>query len=180
MQLPLYKILKNGIRAKLDRMHSEEQEEVRKLLNLVIVEGKTYPQNQLLSQSEFVNYWLSLDAFVVKVESEFTIYDPKEILGAFYLKPNFPGWCSHICNAGFIVQPQMRGQGIGRFMGEAMLEIAASLGFEAVMFNLVFASNIASINLWKSLEFETIGRIKNGVKLDAGEVVDALIMYRQL
>ncbi|RUR86769.1 GNAT family N-acetyltransferase [Chlorogloeopsis fritschii PCC 9212] len=178
MQLPLYKILKNGIRAKLDRMHSEEQEEERKLLNLVIVEGKTYPQNQLLSQSEFVNYWLSLDAFVVKVESEFTIYEP--IVETRNFASLHSGRCSHICNAGFIVQPQMRGQGIGRFMGEAMLEIAGSLGFEAVMFNLVFASNIASINLWKSLEFETIGRIKNGVKLDAGEVVDALIMYRQL
>ncbi|BAZ68370.1 GCN5-related N-acetyltransferase [Fischerella sp. NIES-4106] len=45
MQLPLYKNLKNRIKVELDYMHPEEQEEVRKLLNVVILEGKTYPKN---------------------------------------------------------------------------------------------------------------------------------------
>ncbi len=180
MQLPLYKILKNGMKVELGYMHPEEQEEVRKLLNLVIVEGKTYPQKQPLSQSEFAAYWLSQDAFVVRPVTDEDAQPPKEILGAFYLKPNFPGRCNHICNAGFIVQPEMRGQGIGRFMGEAMLLIAASLGYEAVMFNLVFATNIASIRLWESLGFQIIGRIPSAAKLDSQKTVDALMMYRAL
>ncbi|PMB15244.1 GNAT family N-acetyltransferase [Fischerella thermalis CCMEE 5282] len=179
MQLPLYKILKNGIKVELDYMHPEEQEEVRKLLNVVILEGQTYPQKQPLSPSEFAAYWLTQDAFVVRTAAESATHQAKEILGAFYLRPNFPGRCSHICNAGFIVQPGKRGLGIGRFMGEAMLSIAASLGYEGVVFNLVFATNIASIQLWKSLGFQIIGQIPAAVKLDVQQV-DALIMYRGL
>jgi len=181
MLLPIRKILNNGIAVELDWMHPQEQGSVRDLLNTVIIEGKTYPQDQPLSEVEFAAYWLSQDAFVVRAVKD-TDTQPGDIavLGAFYLKPNFPGRCSHICNAGFIVQPVLRGQGIGRLMGEEMLKIASSLGYTAVMFNLVFETNIPSIKLWQSLGFETIGRIPKAAKLPDGQVVDALIMYRNL
>ncbi|MBW4563265.1 MAG: GNAT family N-acetyltransferase [Mojavia pulchra JT2-VF2] len=180
MKLPLHEVIKNDIVVELDYIHPQEQELVRALLNLVIIEGRTYPHEQPLSQAEFAAYWLSHDAFVVRKIEPGTTQRSKEVLGAFYLKPNFPGRCSHICNAGFIVQPQLRGQGIGKFMGEAMLLIAASLGYEAVMFNLVFETNIPSITLWQKLGFETIGRIPQAVKLADGQMIDALTMYRAL
>ncbi|MDZ7960857.1 MAG: N-acetyltransferase [Aulosira sp. DedQUE10] len=180
MKFPLSQIINNGIKVELDYMHPQEQEEVRALLNLVITEGKTYPQKQPLSPAEFAAYWLSQDAFVVRAVEQSATQKTKDILGAFYVKPNFLGRCSHICNAGFIVQPQLRGQGIGRFMGEAMLLIAASLGYKAVMFNLVFETNIPSITLWQTLGFEIIGRIPQAAKLADGQVVDALMMYRAL
>ncbi|WP_392530999.1 GNAT family N-acetyltransferase [Nostoc sp. C117] len=179
MNFPLVKVLKNGLKVELDYMHSQEEEVVRGILNNVIVEGKTYPQIQPLSQSEFSAYWLSKDAFVVRTSEDGT-HKTKEIFGAFYLKPNFPGRCSHICNAGFIVQAGLRGQGIGRFMGEAMLLIAANLGYEAVMFNLVFETNIPSITLWQSLGFEIVGRIPGAAILENYHMVDALIFYRTL
>lgn len=103
-----------------------------------------------------------------------------EVLGAFYLKPNFPGWCSHICNAGFIVQPAMRGQGIGRWMAETMLAIAPTKGYTAVMFNLVFATNEPSLNLWRSLGFSTLGRVPQAARLPDGTSVDAIMLYRAL
>ncbi|MEH2054558.1 GNAT family N-acetyltransferase [Nostoc sp.] len=180
MNFPIIKVLKNGISVELDYMHPQEQEVVRALLNVVISEGKTYPQKQPLSPTEFSAYWLSKDAFVVRTSVVDPTHKSKEILGAFYLKPNFPGRCSHICNAGFIVQPGLRGQGLGRFMGEAMLSIAANLGYEAVMFNLVFETNIPSITLWQSLGFEIIGRIPGAAKLENGQVVEALILYHAL
>ncbi|MCC5601473.1 GNAT family N-acetyltransferase [Nostoc favosum] len=180
MRFPLIKVLKNGVLVELDYIHPQEQEVVKALLNVVIVEGKTYPQKQPLSQAEFSTYWLSKDAFVVRTSVVDPTYKPKEILGAFYLKPNFPGRCCHICNAGFIVQPGLRGQGIGRFMGEAMLLIAANLGYEAVMFNLVFETNIPSITLWQSLGFEIIGRIPRAAKLENDQMADALMFYRTL
>ncbi|MEA5513759.1 N-acetyltransferase [Nodularia sp. UHCC 0506] len=180
MELPFSKVLKNGLVVELDYMKSQEQEAVRSLLNVVINEGKTYPQNKPLSQAAFAAYWLSQDAFVVRTSAQGTTNKSKDVLGAFYLKPNFPGICSHICNAGFIVQPGLRGQGIGRFMGETMLVIAGNLGYEAVMFNLVFATNIPSVKLWQSLGFDIIGNIPRAVKLADGQVVEALIFYRAL
>ncbi|MBW4555657.1 MAG: GNAT family N-acetyltransferase [Trichormus sp. ATA11-4-KO1] len=180
MKLPFNQVLKNGLVVELDYMQPEEQEVVRSLLNVVILEDKTYPQTKPLSEAEFATYWLSQDAFVVRACTQDTTHKPQEVLGAFYLKPNFPGRCSHICNAGFIVQPVLRGQGIGRLMGEAMLEIAANLGYEAVMFNLIFETNIPSIRLWQSLGFDVIGNIPRAVKLADEQVVEALVLYRAL
>ncbi|MBD2344156.1 GNAT family N-acetyltransferase [Anabaena subtropica] len=180
MNLPIYKVLKNGKNIELDYIKPQEYEDVRTILNFVIDEGKTYPQNQPLSQPEFAAYWLCQDAFVIRLSGENGTQKPPTILGSFYIKPNFPGRCSHICNAGFIVQPGWRGQGIGRFMGESMLLVAAQLGYKAVMFNLVFETNIPSITLWQSLGFDIIGNIPDAVKLADKKVVKALIMYRAL
>ncbi len=180
MQLPVYTNLKSGIKVELDYIHSSETEDVRKLLNSIILEGKSYPQQQPLTELEFKAYWLVGDSFVVKAVNTSNQSPSPEILAAFYLKPNFPGKCSHICNAGFIVQPQMRGQGIGRFMGETMLGIAQALDYQAVMFNLVFETNISSIRLWQSLGFQTIGRIPAAVELENSTYIDALVMYRRL
>ncbi|NJL62071.1 MAG: GNAT family N-acetyltransferase [Methylacidiphilales bacterium] len=180
MHLPVDKILRNGIHLELDYMHSEEQETVRTLLNLVILEGNTYPQKQALTQSEFSAYWMNHIACVVRLKQAITSFQTNEILGAFFVKPNFPGRCSHICNAGFIVQREMRGLGLGRFMGESMLEIASELGYKAVMFNLVFKTNIASLRLWESLGFQVIGQIPSAVEVNHDNFVDAMIMYRSL
>ncbi|GET39616.1 GCN5-related N-acetyltransferase [Microseira wollei NIES-4236] len=180
IQLPSRKLLTNSAKIEIDWMRESEKEAVRNLLNAVILEGKTYPQEQPLSESEFAAYWLSSDAFVARAIDDTTTSGPGEVLGSFYLKPNFPGRSSHICNAGFIVQRGERGKGIGRVMGEAMLEIAASRGYQGVMFNLVFETNIPSLNLWQSLGFQTIGRIPKAALLVEGQVVDALILYRSL
>ncbi|HLP89495.1 MAG TPA: N-acetyltransferase [Nostocaceae cyanobacterium] len=178
MQLPLHKVLKNGTKVELNYIHPQEEEVVRALLNQIIIAGKSYPQIHPLSKTEFASYWLAKDAFVVRMADQSSASQTQEVLGAFFLKPNFPGRCCHIANAGFIVQPEWQGQGIGRLMGESMLLIAAELGYQAVMFNLVFDTNIASINLWRSLGFTTIGRIPAAVKLEDGEMIDALMMYK--
>ena len=180
MQLPVDTNLKNGIQVELDYMQPHESEQVRELLNVIVLEGNSYPQKRVLTKLDFNAYWLLGHSFVVKSIVPNNESHSQEILAAFYIKPNFSGRCSHICNAGFIVQPQMRGQGIGRFMGETMLAIAPSLGYQAVMFNLVFETNIPSIKLWESQKFQTIGRIPAAVQLEDNLYIDALIMYRRL
>ena len=74
---------------------------LQSLLNQEIEAGNTYPQKSLLSLTEFQNYFLSGDAFIAvnggrTVSND--IYDNLEanILGTFYIKPNFPGRCSHV------------------------------------------------------------------------------------
>ena len=39
------------------------------------------------------------------------------LVGSFYVKPNYPDRCGHICNGGFLVNKEYRGQGIGKFLG---------------------------------------------------------------
>jgi L-amino acid N-acyltransferase YncA len=184
LQLPIHTTLKNGTAIELGEMNADEKETVKTLLNLIISEGTTYPQAQPLNEAEFAAYWMVRDTFVVRerheaVDGSGRNKNTGKVLGAFYLKPNFPGRCSHICNAGFIVQPAARGLGIGRYMGENMLAIARDRGYSAVMFNLIFATNTPSLNLWTSLGFSTIGVIPQAVRLH-DQTIDAVMMYRDL
>ncbi len=161
-------------------MRPEEAETVRELLNAVILEGMTYPQATPLDAEAFANYWLKGDAFVVRQCTESSARIAPPLLGAFYLKPNFPGRCCHIGNAGFIVAPAARGQGIGRLMGESMLALARDRGYRAIMYNLVFATNQPSLRLWESLGFTEIGRIPAAVHLPDRRYVDAVMLYKSL
>jgi hypothetical protein len=74
---------------------------LQSLLNKEIEFGNTYPQKFPLNSSEFKNYFLSGDVFIVikggKAET-IDLYDNLEenLLGTFYIKPNFPGRCSHV------------------------------------------------------------------------------------
>ncbi|MEL7083472.1 MAG: N-acetyltransferase [Cyanobacteria bacterium P01_A01_bin.3] len=183
MQLPERVTLASGLTVDLNEMCECERDSVRSLFNQVVLEGDSYPQLHPLTERDFAAYWLVGKAYVVRGQGDEPPDDigaPGSILGAFYIKPNFSGRASHICNAGFIVEPRYRGQGIGRFMGTSVLPLAKALGYRAIMFNLVFASNTASIALWKSLGFDTIGRIPNAVRLAGDRYVDALMFYRNL
>ena len=68
-------------------------------------------------------------------------------MGCFYVKPNFPGRCGHVCNGGFIVRKEVRGNGIGQMMGRSFLPLARDLGYSASFFNLVFVSNRVRLEL---------------------------------
>jgi hypothetical protein len=74
---------------------------LQSLLNKEIEAGNSYPQKFPLNLSEFKNYFLSANAFIVinggKSSSNNFYNDLEEnILGIFYIKPNFPGRCSHV------------------------------------------------------------------------------------
>lgn len=74
---------------------------LQSLLNEEIEAGNTYPQKFLLNSSEFKNYFLSGDAFIVINGGKTASIDfynnlEENILGTFYIKPNFPGRCSHV------------------------------------------------------------------------------------
>ena len=91
-------------------------------------------------------------------------------LGSFYIKPNYPGRSSHICNGGFLVTEAARNRGVGRLMGEGYLEWApklvwvssSRLMFLACVHCLVWFQNVECWVLfhlsfiektWLSLEF---------------------------
>mmetsp|Transcript_8785 Transcript_8785/g.12221 ORF Transcript_8785/g.12221 Transcript_8785/m.12221 type:complete len:231 (+) Transcript_8785:150-842(+) len=144
----------------------------RDLMNQVIVEGKSWPFDKIFEDTQsFEGYFLSHAAFVVKSK------DNNQILGCFYIKPNFPGRCSHICNGGFITTPKWRGKGVGRLMAVTFLHFAKLLGYRASYFNLVFASNKASVALWDSLGFERVASIPLCANLSGLDYLDTAYGY---
>ncbi|KAJ5983945.1 hypothetical protein N7481_006044 [Penicillium waksmanii] len=155
-----------------------------------IERGATYPMEQAMALDQFRDYWFGTFAVVAVLDEEGAAFGDglregrkwEELcLGTFYIKPNYPGRCSHICNAGFMTTNAARGKGVGQVMGETYLEFAPQLGYTYSVFNLVFANNPASIRIWEKLGFNVIGRVPKAARLaNSEELVDALIFGREL
>ncbi len=151
----------------------EDYEQGFKLMNDVIIEGRTWPFLEIFSDMEsYKNYFHSHSAFAVK------FYDKEayghDVLGCFYVKPNFPGRCSHVCNGGFITNPKYRNKGIGTFMADNFKRLAKDLGYRASLFNLVFANNLASVSTWRKSGYTQLAVIPKVAILNGSEgYVDA-------
>ncbi|KAF9425300.1 hypothetical protein BGZ94_007669 [Podila epigama] len=155
--------------------HPALVEAMRTIFNDEVIRGDTYPHETPLDLAGFEAYFFGGDAFILlrgnynsaeDVTTKTTAAEwSHDLLGFFYIKPNFPGRCSHICNGGFMVNPVHRGLGIGGILGKAFLRIVPILGYRASMFNLVFVSNVASIKLWRRLGFQETGRVPRAGRL---------------
>mmetsp|Transcript_26579 Transcript_26579/g.37960 ORF Transcript_26579/g.37960 Transcript_26579/m.37960 type:complete len:280 (+) Transcript_26579:90-929(+) len=155
------------------------------LMNLIIREGRSWPFDQEFeSIDDWRGYFLSHTAFVVRAINNGMDSSKKhssrsgEILGCFYVKPNFPGRCSHVCNGGFITAPRFRRLGVGRLMGRAFLRVAKDLGYKSSYFNLVFKSNVGSVLMWESLGFERVAVLENAASLEGMDELDTAYGYR--
>ncbi|PKS07186.1 hypothetical protein jhhlp_005786 [Lomentospora prolificans] len=159
-------------------------------LNKEIEGGDTYPMMETMSVDKFARYWFQNFGAIMLLGSIDDIAEAdaekkdwvKACLGSFYIKPNYPGRSSHVCNAGFLVTDLARNRGVGRLMGEAYLDWAPKLGYTYSVFNLVYETNVASCRIWDALGFKRIGRVKGcgNLKSYPGRYIDALIYGRDL
>jgi L-amino acid N-acyltransferase YncA len=102
------------------------------------------------------------------------------IVATAQLKPNLPPLGAHVANAGFMVHPDHAGSGRGRRLAEAVIARAVELGYEAMQFNAVVATNHRAVALWRALGFAEVGRIPDGFAPSSGGRVDLLVMHRRL
>ncbi|KAL4221718.1 hypothetical protein ACF0H5_019973 [Mactra antiquata] len=173
--LPIYGKVKDGREITLVKYEDKHEADVHEILRFIVNdEGNSYPQEDMTTVDDFRAYYLTHDVFVCIDKLT------NEVLGAFYIKPNFPGRCSHICNAGFIVKKSVRGCGIGSFMTEQFLRLAKDIGYRAVFFNLVFVTNDTSLRMWRRFGFQEIGRVPNAGNLKGHGYTDALQFYYDL
>ncbi|KAF9485998.1 hypothetical protein BDN70DRAFT_870489 [Pholiota conissans] len=169
--------------------------------------GLTYPQEGEMSQGTFEAYFFAADVFVgvvggylgtatvgasaggqtLDIETERGGRTWEEcIAGFYYIKPNYPGRSSHICNAGFVVPPIQRGRRYGTLLSQSYVHYAPKLGYQASVFNLVYVNNSASVKyarLWEKLGFTKAGRIPRAGRLRTKdglgeEYVDAWVFYK--
>lgn len=160
--------LQDGSSLVIEEMQTSHLLKVKEMLNAEIKNGNSYPFEEEMDTSAFKKYFKK--GFVGLVNDK--------VVGAFYVKPNYPGRCSHICNGGFLVSTESRGKGIGFALGTAFLKIAPLMGFKASIFNLVFESNTHSIKLWKKLGFEVVGKVPKAGRLTGSlDLVDALVFH---
>ena len=144
----------------------EDRDEVFALFALIVEEGGAFPTEPPATEKDFERAWWDKRAVLVARTDR--------LAGSYYLTPNFGGRAAHIANAGYMVHPDFRGQGIGRELVEHSIAQAPRLGFDALMFNMVFESNPAR-RLYERLGFEAVGRVPEAV---GGE--DAIVYWRRV
>lgn len=163
--------------------NESDRDGVWEIIGEVIAGGDTYVFDPGSSKDEMLEYWLASEKHVyVATETKGSAGGDEQetILGTFWLKPNQPGLGDHVCNAAYMVSPAAHGKGIGRKMAEFSLEEARRLGFTAMQFNFVVASNTAAVRLWQSIGMKIIGTIPNAFRHKTLGPTDAYIMYREL
>ena len=157
---------RTGLEVEIGPLAPDQGESLFALFAEVVAGGHGYPHRAPLTREAFAATWRGPETTVIGARVD------AELAGAYYLKPNFPGRAGHIANAGYVVAAHRRGEGIGRALVEDSIARAPTLGFDAIQFNLVFASNPAR-PMYEELGWRQIGVVPQAVD---GE--DAIIYWR--
>ncbi|MEM8547047.1 MAG: GNAT family N-acetyltransferase [Pseudomonadota bacterium] len=153
----------------------EDWPAVWSILAPVFRAGETYRFAPDMSATEARRVWLEVPAATfVAVDSAGTI------LGTYFIKANQPGLGDHVCNCGYVVSAAARGQGVASTMCEHSQQTAIAMGFKAMQYNFVVASNLGAIRLWQKLGFDIVGTLPGAFRHAALGDVDAHIMYKVL
>jgi ribosomal protein S18 acetylase RimI-like enzyme len=102
------------------------------------------------------------------------------VVGTAETHPNQGGPGAHVANAGFMVDPDRAGRGVGRALCEHVLVQARADGYRSMQFNAVAESNTGAVALWQSLGFEVLTTVPDGFRHPVAGYVGLHIMYRRL
>jgi L-amino acid N-acyltransferase YncA len=152
----------------------EDHGAIWQILEPVIRAGETYALPRDMSEAEALEYWTGGD------RETFVAVGEGRVLGTYYIRPNQQGGGAHVANCGFMTAADANGRGVAGAMCQHALQHARHLGFIAMQFNFVIATNLRAIKLWQSFGFETIGRLPGAYLHPREGYTDALVMFRTL
>jgi ribosomal protein S18 acetylase RimI-like enzyme len=151
-----------------------DADQIWAILEPTIRAGETYTLPRDLTRQEALEYWFAPQHEVFAAQEE------AQIVGTYFLQANQQGGGSHVANCGYITAPWATGRGVARAMCAHSLDRARERGFKAMQFNFVVGTNERAIALWKTFEFEVVGRLPSAFHHPTEGFVDALVMYRSL
>jgi L-amino acid N-acyltransferase YncA len=120
----------------------------------IVAEGSSYAFPEGLSLEQARGWWMESPPgrTVVAV-------DGSAVLGSAKMGPNRPGRGGHVATASFMVDPQHSGRGVGRALGEHVVDWVRANGYRSIQFNAVVETNEVAVRLWRSLGFEVLATV---------------------
>lgn len=140
----------------------------------IVTAGETYTIDRDITSEAARAWWMRPSARV------YVAVDGDRLLGTAKLTRNFEGPGSHVANASFMVDASAGRRGIGRALGERVLDEARAAGFTAMQFNAVVESNTAAVALWRSLGFDILTTVPEAFDSPACGLVGLHVMHRRL
>ena len=144
------------------------------ILEPVIRAGETYTLDPDMGEAEALTYWTGPD------RECFVAEEHGIVVGTYYIRANQAGGGRHVCNCGYMTAPAAAGRGVARAMCGHSLAHARVRGFRAMQFNFVVSTNTRAVGLWRSVGFDTVGRLPGAFHHPVHGDVDALVMFRAL
>lgn len=152
----------------------EDWDAIWPFFHAIVAAGETYAYDPGMTEPEGRRMWMSPPPARTVVA-----VDPDDaVLGTANMYANREGPGAHVASASFMVDPARAGRGVGRALGEHVIEWARESGFRAIQFNAVVETNRAAVALWRSLGFEVIGTVPEAFKHPQHGYVGLLIMHR--
>lgn len=144
-------------------------------LRKIVAAGDTYTWDPEVTEERAREMWMATPPgrTVVAVDGD-------TVLGTAKMGPNHMGPAAHISSASFMVHPAHSGRGVGRALGNHVLDRAREDGYRAMQFNAVVSTNTRAVGLWRSLGFEILGTLPAGFRHPTKGFVGLHIMYREL
>jgi GNAT superfamily N-acetyltransferase len=157
---------KDGTAVEIGPIADGDHEELFPIFAGVVAAFEGYPHAPPLTRQSYDQTFVEPVTIVIVARVD------GQVAGAYYLKPNFLGRAAHIANAGYVVGAGFRSKGLGRLLVTDSIARAPLVGFDAIQFNLVFASNPARA-MYRELGWQEVGVVPAAID---GE--DAIIYHR--
>ena len=120
----------------------------------IVQAGETYAYPLDLTSEQARELW------TMRPPGQTVVLDEDGVItGSATMGPNRPGRGSHVGTASFMVAPAGRGRGVGRALGEYVVQWHREAGFDAIQFNAVVETNTVAVRLWQSLGFTIVGTV---------------------
>lgn len=143
------------------------------IFTAITAEGRTYAYPQDATSDQARSLWMGQGRVVVAEEEG-------RVLATATMGANRGGRGAHVATASFMVDPAAQGRGIGRALGEHVVDWATSSGFRGIQFNAVVQTNDAAVHLWRSVGFAVIGTVPGAFDHPEHGYVGLHVMYRPL
>ena len=141
----------------------------------IVKAGETFSWDRDLSEAAARERW-----YADPPGHTIVAVDDGTVLGTAVTGPNHEGPASHIATASFMVDPAAGGRGVGRALGERVLELARADGYRGMQFNAVVETNMRAVALWQAIGFEILTTIPEGFHHPTHGYVGLHIMFQRL
>jgi L-amino acid N-acyltransferase YncA len=141
----------------------------------IVDAGETYSFPEGLTLETARPWWMESPPGLTVVA-----VDGDQVLGSAHMGPNRPGRGAHVATASFMVDPACQGRGVGRALGEYVVEWARAAGYRSMQFNAVVETNTAAVRLWQTLGFEILTTVPEAFDHAEHGLVGLHIMFQRL